>query len=70
MMSVAIAQRHQVVRNAARHHQAVLDGLVAVAIAERDLVTAHGRHEDQTRFDIELPLVTLYVRCAPNTRAA
>ena len=23
-----------------------------------------------TRFDIDVPLVTLYVRCAPNTRAA
>ena len=44
--SVAVAQRHQVVGNAARHHQAVLDRLVAVAIAERDLVAAHGRHED------------------------
>ena len=44
--AVAIAQRNQVVRNAARHHQAVLDRLVAVAIAERDLPATHGRHED------------------------
>ena len=44
--SVAIAQWHQVVRDGAGHHQAVLDGLVAVAVAERDLVARHRRHED------------------------
>ena len=44
--SVTVAQRHQVVRDAARHDQAVLDRLVAVAIAQRDLVATHRRHED------------------------
>ena len=44
--SVAIAQRHQVLRDAAGHHQAVLDGLVAVAVAQRDLVARHRGHED------------------------
>ena len=44
--SVAVAQRHEIGRNAARHDQAVLDRLVTVAVAQRDLVAAHGRHED------------------------
>jgi hypothetical protein len=44
--SVAIAQRNQVARDCARHHQAVFDRLVAVPVAERDLVPGHGGHED------------------------
>ena len=43
---VAVAQRHEILRDRPGHHQAVLDRLVAVAVAQRDLVARHGRHED------------------------
>ena len=39
------------------HHQAVLDRLVAVAVAQRDLVAPTAAMKI-TRFDIEVPLVT------------
>ena len=48
--AVAIARRHQEHRNAARVHQALLDGLVAIAVAQRDLVVADaGRHDGAIR---------------------
>ena len=43
---VAVAQRHEVVRDRAGHDQAVLDRLVTVAVAQRDLVARDGGHED------------------------
>ena len=45
--AVAIAQRHEVGRDAAGQYQPVLDRLVAVAIAQRDLPFADRRGEDQ-----------------------
>lgn len=43
---VAVARRHEVGRNRARHRHRVLGGLVTVAVAQRDLVAAHARHQD------------------------
>ncbi len=43
---VAVPERDQVGRDPAGQHQAVLDRLVAVPVAERDLVAAHRRHAD------------------------
>ena len=44
--SVAVAQRNEIARNSPRHDEAVLDRLVAIAIAQRDLIATHCRHED------------------------
>ena len=44
--AVAVAQRHVVVRDRPRHREAVLDRLVAIAVAQRDLAGRHRRHED------------------------
>ena len=44
--AVAIACRHQEYRNAARVYQPLFDGLVAIAVAQRDfVVTDTGRHD-------------------------
>jgi hypothetical protein len=44
--AVPIAERHEVRRNATGEHEPVLDRLVAVAIAQRDLVPADGGGHD------------------------
>ncbi|MOA27871.1 hypothetical protein D3C78_1487740 [compost metagenome] len=44
--AVAIARRRHVHRQAAAEHQALLDGLVAVAVAQGKLVLADAGHED------------------------
>ena len=44
--AVAIAVRHEEDRDRPGHHQAVLDGLVAVAVTQGDVVLRQARHED------------------------
>lgn len=44
--AVAVARRHQEYRNTASVNQALLDRLVAVAVAQRQLIIAHARGHD------------------------
>ena len=43
---VAVSQRHEVARDGSRHDEAVFDRLVAVPVAQGDLIPGDGRHED------------------------
>ena len=43
--AVAIAVRHEKDRDRPGHHQAMLDGFVAVAVAQGDVVLRQARHE-------------------------
>ena len=43
--SVTISQRNEIIRNAAGHHEAVFDRLVAVPVAQRNLVACDRSHE-------------------------
>ena len=56
--AVPIAVRHQEDGNRAGHRQTVLDGLVTVAIAERNVVLRQAAM-NRMRFDVEVPLVTV-----------